>query len=606
MRQVTATEKYNAVLEGNMAKKEFVRQMRQQYPTYVSQFNGFNDTVQILKNRQMIFETVKPAFSGVKVYDDRPALTYSLDALDRGIRVELAVQKLDPASSRISKEALDQATDKAKSNLEKDSNHYLNLMSGESKKVDKQDKEKEVKRGSADKDTFNDMKKATLKEEVIKEDEEEDAKNDADYEAGWHDDPRKDESMSEDAKKALLGKVVGALRTNYPNITAGILKDFIKTHYQDLLDGADIEDEFREYVANNYEGPSDMREAEEGIDMSSKDGYISFIDNENILANYNIEDAEEMARELAMNHHDAGQDQDNFVKSFMAAYKEGGYDYDDQVHEKQGKDHDGDGDIDGDDYKHAKDKAIKKAMGKDVDEDQEGDHNFYDNQEKSKQIIQIAKDAIALMDEQPGTSVKDAIEAVIEDMDESYAMKRMQRAHTQDRLAGNKSTYDIAKEKQAAAAKQKEKQLKEAIKSIIKKTLNEDVVNEAATGRLSLKMEDFGGYTGAQNVINSLENIVTEVESFYGKVRDKIQKVYNDMDSIENDEGLKIGPFIGPAIESAFLQDLRPVTKKGFTKDLQLPKTKQIDPEMLAQARAAGEVDESPESPKETIFTPNF
>ncbi len=606
MRQVTATEKYNAVLEGNMAKKEFVRQMRQQYPTYVSQFNGFNDTVQILKNRQMIFETVKPAFSGVKVYDDRPALTYSLDALDRGIRVELAVQKLDPASSRISKEALDQATDKAKSNLEKDSNHYLNLMSGESKKVDKQDKEKEVKRGSADKDTFNDMKKATLKEEVIKEDEEEDAKNDADYEAGWHDDPRKDESMSEDAKKALLGKVVGALRTNYPNITAGILKDFIKTHYQDLLDGADIEDEFREYVANNYEGPSDMREAEEGIDMSSKDGYISFIDNENILANYNIEDAEEMARELAMNHHDAGQDQDNFVKSFMAAYKEGGYDYDDQVHEKQGKDHDGDGDIDGDDYKHAKDKAIKKAMGKDVDEDQEGDHNFYDNQEKSKQIIQIAKDAIALMDEQPGTSVKDAIEAVIEDMDESYAMKRMQRAHTQDRLAGNKSTYDIAKEKQAAAGKQKEKQLKEAIKSIIKKTLNEDVVNEAATGRLSLKMEDFGGYTGAQNVINSLENIVTEVESFYGKVRDKIQKVYNDMDSIENDEGLKIGPFIGPAIESAFLQDLRPVTKKGFTKDLQLPKTKQIDPEMLAQARAAGEVDESPESPKETIFTPNF
>ena len=218
--------------------------------------------------------------------------------------------------------------------------------------------------------------------------------------------------------------------------------------------------------------------------------------------------------------------------------------------EKKGKDHDGDGDIDGDDYMAAKDKAIKKAMGK----------------------------------------------------DESYAMKRMQKAHDQDRRAGQKSTYDKAKEKQA----EKEKQLKEAIKSIIKKTLNEDVVNEAATGRLSQKMEDFGAYAGAQNVINSLENIVTEVESFYGKVRDKIQKVYNDMDSIENDEGLKIGPFIGPSIESAFLQDLRPVTKKGFTKDLQLPKTQRIDPEMLAQARANGEVDESPEGPKETIFTPNF
>ena len=241
-------------------------------------------------------------------------------------------------------------------------------------------------------------------------------------------------------------------------------------------------------------------------------------------------------------------------------------------------------------------------MGKDVDEDQEGDHNFYDNKEKAQQIMQIAKDAINLMDEQPGTSVKDAIEAVIEDMDESYAMKRMQKAHDQDRRAGKKSTYDIAKEKQ----KDQEKQLKEAIKSIIKKTLTEDVINEAATNSLSSAMEDFGGYGGAQSVINSLENIVTEVESFYGKVRDKIQKVYDDMNNIENDEGLKIGPFIGPSIENAFMKDLRPVTKRGFTSGLQLPKAKQIDPAMVAQARAAGDIEESPEEAKATVFTPNF
>jgi len=423
-------------------------------------------------------------------------------------------------------------------------------MAGESNKVNKQDKEKEVKRGAADKDTFNDMKKATLKEEV---------------------DPNP--PMSEDAKKALLGKVVGALRTDYPDVTASIIKDFIKMHGQDLLDGADIQTEFEAYIAANYQyytrgietdpvdldkmvpgvGPDDYESMEEekgkDIDMSSKDGYIAFIDNEDILGNYGLEDAEEMARELAMNHHDAGQDQDNFVKSFMAAYKEGGYMTDD-MEEKKGKDHDGDGDIDSDDYMAAKDKAIKKAMGK----------------------------------------------------DESYAMKRMQQAHDQDRRAGKKSTYDIAKEKQA----EKEKQLKEAIKSIIKKTLNEDVINEAATSRLSQKMDDFGGYAGAQGVINSLENIVTEVESFYGKVRDKIQKVYDDMDSIENEEGLKIGPFIGPSIESAFMQDLRPVTKKGFTKDLSLPKAKQLDPAMVAQARAAGEIDETPEDPKATVFTPNF
>ena len=484
MRKVTATEKYNAVLEGKMAKREFVRQMRQQYPMYVSQFNGFEDTVQILKNRNMLYETSKPAFSGVKVYDDRPALTYSLDALDRGIRAELAVLNLDPASSRISKEDLDKATNKAKSNLEKDSNHYLNLMAGESNKVDKQDKEKEVKRGAADKDTFNDMKKATLKEGMHIDDEEWEAemgRSKDDTEKAIEKEKSKiatDEvTYDKDAKLNLLGQVVSALRTKYPDITAGILKDFIRTHGDDLMAGADIEDEFEEYIYANYETASDFREA-------------------------------------------------------------------------KGKDHDGDGDIDSDDYMAAKDKAIKKAMGK----------------------------------------------------DEGYAMKRMQRAHTQDRLAGKKSTYDQAKEKQ----KDQEKQLKEAIKSIIKKTLTEDVINEAATNSLSSAMEDFGGYGGAQSVINSLENIVTEVESFYGKVRDKIQKVYDDMNNIENDEGLKIGPFIGPSIENAFMKDLRPVTKRGFTSGLQLPKAKQLDPAMVAQARAAGDIEESPEEPKATVFTPNF
>ena len=609
MRAVTATEKYRAVSEGSMSKKEFVRQMRQQYPMYISQFNGYNDTVQILKNKQMLFEASKPAFSGVQVYDDRPALTYSLDALDRGIRAELAVLKLDPASDRISKESLAAATDKAKTNLENDCNHYLNLLSGESKKVDKQDREKEVKRGALDKDTFNDMKKATLKEAaedfkphfMYKDGDKVKANTQKDHEdlekKGYdHKNEGVDPNppMSEDAKKTLLGKVVGVLNSSHPDITVGIIKDFIRTHYMDLLNGVDIEDEFGEYIDNNYEGPSDMREGEKGIDMSSKDGYIAFIDNENILATYSVEDVEEMARELAMTHHEAGQDQDNFIKSFMMGYKEGGYDTEDQVHEKQGKDHDGDGDIDGDDYMAAKDAAIKKAMGKDeVDENAEAikfaqfihAHGLNDQQVKDSEYLQDL--------------YNNYVEMLGEDTDEGYAMKRMQRAHTQDRLAGKKSTYDIAKEKQA----EKEKQLKEAIKSIIKKTLSEDVVNEAATNRLSSINDEFSSYAGAQTVINQLENVVTEIEQFHSKTRDKIQKIYDGMENIENDEGLKIGVFIGPSIEAAFRQDLRPVTKKGFTSDLSIPKAKRLDPNLVAQA-AQGDIEEIGDA-KHTVFTPN-
>ena len=425
MRAITVTEKYRAVNEGRLAKSEFVRQMRQKYPMYISQFDGFDSTVQILKNRQMLFEAKVENPTAVKVYDDRPERKYSLDVLERGIRAELAAMGI-MAHMHVKVEDYYKAEAKAKENLDKDCNHYLNLMAGESNNVDKHDREKEVKRGAKDIDTLNGMKKATLKEEtqeVV--------------------DP--EPPMSEDAKKAMLGKVIGVLKSKYKDLmTTNIIKDFLDMHYNDLKAGADIEDEFEEYLAANFEGPSDFPD----------------------------------------------------------------------VDEKKGKDHDGDGDIDSDDYLAAKDKAIKKAMGKDT----------------------------------------------------------------------------------------KEEQLKEAIKTIIKKSLTENL-NEAATNRLSSIGDEYQSFAGAQQVVNQLENIVTEVESFYSKTRDKIQKIYDSMNTIENDEGLKVGVFIGPAIESAFMQDLRPVTKKGFTKDLQLPKAKRLDPELVSQARAAGDIEEEPKS---TVFTPNI
>ena len=427
MRQITATEKYNAVLEGSMAKREFVRQMRQQYPMYVSQYNGFDDTVQILKNRNMIFEASKPAFSGVKVYDDRPALTYSLDALERGIRIELMAAGKELPNDYITPEEYAKAEKKAKDNLEKDCNHYLNLLSGESNKVDKHDREKEVKRGEGDVDTYNGMKKATLKEEVQEEV-----------------DPNP--PMSEDAKKAMLGKVIGVLRTKYSDlISTNIIKDFVKTHYEDLLAGEDIESEFREFLANNYEGPSDFPDMEE----------------------------------------------------------------------KKGTDHDGDGDIDSDDYLAARDKAIKKAMGKEVDES-------------------------------------------------------------------------------------KTEQLKEAIKTIIKKSL----LNEAATAKLSDWGDGYESFAGVKPVVNELENIVTEIEQFYNKMSDKIAKTMSKTADFQNDEGLKVGAFIAPSLEAAFKQDLRPVIKGGFLSKVELPKVKTIS---RADIQAAGgDIDETPQEPKATVFTPNF
>ena len=325
MKATAVAKNYKAVVEGRLAKGEFVRQMRQQFPDLISQFNGYDDTVQILKNKQVIFEsTVNEAFNNVKIYDDRPALTYSLDVLERGIMYELqAAGLMTHDKFNIKGDDYFKAEKKAKENLGKDANHYINLIAGESKKVDKHDKEIEVKRGDGKVDVFNGLKKADLKEAkvMLKEGKlddlaaklgvdvsklkaaadkirdmertsaEKDAKKIAEVEKALSDEIQIEETpeMTLDEKKLAIGAIIDIIKSKYPDISQGIALDFIKTHYNDLIAGADPIEEFEEYVSVNT----------------------------------------------------------------------------DYVDEKKGKDHDGDGDIDGDDYKSAKDKAIKKAMGKD-------------------------------------------------------------------------------------------------------------------------------------------------------------------------------------------------------------------------------------------------
>jgi hypothetical protein len=52
----TLQEKYNAIQEGAFTKEQFLRDARLQLPNLITQYNGYDDTVQILKNRGMISE----------------------------------------------------------------------------------------------------------------------------------------------------------------------------------------------------------------------------------------------------------------------------------------------------------------------------------------------------------------------------------------------------------------------------------------------------------------------------------------------------------------------------------------------------------------------
>jgi len=465
MKAVKVTENYKAVLEGKLAKGEFVRQMRLQFPNIVTKFNGYDDTVQILKNKQMIFDApINEAFENVKVYDDRPALTYSLDALERGVQYELqAAGVLTHDKFNIKADELTAATKKAKDNLEKDSNHYLNLLSGESSKVDKHDREEETKRGEGKVDVFNGLKKADLKEArvMLKEGKlddlaaklgvdvsklkaaadkirdmertsaEKDAKKLAEVEKALSDEVVEEApEMSLEEKKLAIGAVIDIIRSKYPDLSQSIALDFIKTHYNDLINGVDPIAEFEEYVSVNTD-----------------------------------------------------------------------YVHEGEVEEKKGKDHDGDGDIDKDDYMAAKDKAIKKAMGKD-------------------------------------------------------------------------------------------EQLKEAIKTIIKKTLNDQALNEAATNGLASLSDQYDGLKGFKTCVIDLQNLVTEIESFNDRMQEKLQSVFNKTGDIENEDGLKVGAFLAPTIMGAFKKDMGPVIKGGYMKNIELPKTtifKRPDPAMQ-------------EMPKQTVF----
>ena len=145
--------------------------------------------------------------------------------------------------------------------------------------------------------------------------------------------------------------------------------------------------------------------------------------------------------------------------------------------------------------------------------------------------------------------------------------------------------------------KGKDKIVKENMKAIISKILEEQILAEAATAELSKMGDTYGDFDGMKSAINALENIVTDIEQYYDKTRTKIQKVYDTLGEIRNEEGLKVGAFIAPAIESAFLKDLRPVTKIGFTKNLNQPKVKSI-----SQAVNVPNLGETEVEPKQTVF----
>ena len=650
MRQVTATEKLRAVNEGKMAKTEFVRQMRQSYPMYISQYNQFDDTVQILKNRGMLFEEYK-----------NPSKNLSDDSIRRGLDVELTAMGLDPVTCSDG-EAIAKAKAKAIANIEKDPLHYYNLLANESSKVDKNDQPKETKRGASDKDTFNDMKKADLKEEVIAE-----------------------------GTRALVGYLAGDRLTTAYNHYDGYpshLGKALETHYNDDESAKDLA--LKGYITS--------------IDADT--GEVSSTHNDPPKKIKLPQEDEDMAREIAEEIDGMGGDYgyiwDDRSNRWVTIKNTGIRSMIDQIIAKMGdyaEVQEADLEETEEEYLAKKDAAIKKAMGKEdeveevieiptlketlggivaflkskgagndsikdfikthkddiqgmsMDDVEDEYKNFlsvnyeapsdFMNEEKElddvygdgdvvvnisgmspgmKAVWEIEKEISEFGDSDDAQLVVDnMIEINSEEHLVSYLEERgidtqtilnMVKAYSSASVSEKKGKdhdgdgdvdgddYMAAKDKAIKKAMGKDEVVRENIKSIISKVLEEQTINEAATNELARIADEYGDFEGLKPAVIALENVVTEIESFYDKTRGKIQKIYNDLGEIRNEEGLKVGAFIAPSIENAFKRDLRPIIKQQFHGGLEMPKVKRI---------SQADVDRGyiqQEAPKETVFTP--
>lgn len=180
----TLTEKYNAVLDGKLSKKQFVRDARLALPNHITQYNGFDDTVAILKNKGMVFESLEK-YKEEKISDHEYTANsqdmFSIEAVERGVDYELEKKGFNTIHRDFTEKDYEKAKEKVITNLEKNPQHYLNILADEPTRVQK--KRKDVMKPAEEKnavDKDNGMVKANLSEgrrpkskggKVVKEDD---------------------------------------------------------------------------------------------------------------------------------------------------------------------------------------------------------------------------------------------------------------------------------------------------------------------------------------------------------------------------------------------------------------------------------------------------
>ena len=168
------------------------------------------------------------------------------------------------------------------------------------------------------------------------------------------------------------------------------------------------------------------------------------------------------------------------------------------------------------------------------------------------------------------------------------------------------------KDAKGALARYKAKQMKEQQeKAVLKEHIINivgKVLNEAATANLAQLSDENASVSELPGIINNLENVVTEIESFWIKEQQKIQGIFDQVGNIKNEDGLPVGyKFVQPIIDS-LKKDLDPVLVKITLDDLKLPEAPA--PDQIQVNDPNTEVDPNDPNavpsvePKQTVFSP--
>ena len=603
----TIQEKYNAIQEGNFSKSQFVKDAKRELSQFLSPFNGYEDTVTILKNKGVLTEAKKEKATD---YEPTPA-GLPAEAISRGIDYELEAIGVNTGVEMPTQQQLDKVTKKVHKNLAKNMNYYLDLIAGESKNVDKHDKPVEATKKNTV-DTFNGMKKADLRESVVEKamskgyskEQVEEALNRLKEKKGKDHDGDGDID-SDDYMMAKDRAIKGAMSEGERNFKEGdTVSVFMRGTKADGPEEVTI-------VAMDPSGVSLVKNAE-GItdEVYTKD----------------MQPAEGV-KEVGMFHdprissgnfdHLTPDPKEDQLKTAYAALEKAEMDGDIRKQELalaaidliKGKLNEG--------------RRKKMKGGKVVTENDYETGGYVESM--GPRLDKALKMLIAVWEEwkngpatEPGmlphakndlvqflsNQIKESEESIEEVKHPAFdrLVKKFMDKGADEKTAKKQASQELnARDRDAERSEYQafniyeSKQLSEAMKGIISNILKEEVIVEAATGNLSKMADTYNDFEGMQVAVNALENIVTDVESYYSKTRDKIQKIYDGLKDIRNDEGLVVGSFLAPSIEAAFIKDLHPVSKKGFTTNLTLPKTNIVKP---------GEVREEELEEKETVFSP--